>query len=375
MGYVKNKPIPISLINKAMKSICKIRDQNMIGTGFFIKVNSIKYLITCRHVVRKALENKSTLVLEIYNNDSGFKISIHDRFTKCLDMKKNIAAIEIKDSDDICKYIEYLDYDNNYNNYIKVGYSIYEYSDVFSLSFVCGEDLTCASGKIEKNSDFEFVHSVSTEMGSSGSPIILISKKMKVIGIHTGFDIGKRFNFGTYLGEIIEILKKIDIPKQVVLKEQNLDKNKIYPDTNNKNLNSNNKINNKIYSENNKNKINNENNIINNNIDIKNNNNINHDESSNQNEPLKLAIDISQKGKKDIINFVIKSMDQLLDCKAACMSNDRFNKIVNAILEKEPSLLEKVGYFLCNGDKVNEYKTLKDNKIKNGSVVLLCAPD
>ena len=70
-------------------------------------------------------------------------------------------------------------------------------------------------------------------------------------------------------------------------------------------------------------------------------------------------------------------MDQLLDCKAACMSNDRFNKIVNEILEKEPSLLEQVGYgyFLCNGDKVNEYKTLKDNGIKNGSVVLLCAPD
>ena len=368
MGYVKNKPIPISLINKAMKSICKIRDENMSGTGFFIKVNSIKYLITCVHVVRKALENKSTLVLEIYNNDSGFEISISNRFTKCLDMMKNIAAIEIKDSDAICKYIEYLDYDNNY---IKEGYSIYKDSDVFSLSFIHGEDLTCASGKIEKNSDFEFDHSVSTGVGSSGSPIILISKQMKVIGIHRGFNSGKCLNFGTYLGEIIEILKKIDIPKQVVLKEQNLDKNKIYPDTNNKNLNSKNKINNKIYSENNKNQINNLNNIINNNIDIKNNNNINHDESSNQNEPLELAIDISQKGKKDIINFVIKS----IDCKAACMSNDRFNKIVNAILEKEPSLLEQVGYFLCNGDKVNEYKTVKDNGIKNGSIVLLCAPD
>ena len=100
--------------------------------------------------------------------------------------------------------------------------------------------------------------------------------------------------------KLLNYLKKIDLPKQVVLKAQSLDKNKIYPDTNNKNLNSNNKINNKIYSENNNNKINNENNIINNNIDIKKNIDINLDESSNQNEPLELAIDISQKGKKDI---------------------------------------------------------------------------
>ena len=69
-------------------------------------------------------------------------------------------------------------------------------------------------------------------------------------------------------------------------------------------------------------------------------------------------------------------MDQLLDCKAACMSNDRFNKIVNAILEKEPKLLERVyyGYFICNGNRVNVYKTVKDNGIKNGSVALLCDP-
>ena len=68
-------------------------------------------------------------------------------------------------------------------------------------------------------------------------------------------------------------------------------------------------------------------------------------------------------------------MDQSLNCKISCMSSDRFNMIINAILEKEPSFIDKVGYFLCNGDKVNEYKTIKDNGIKNSYVVLLNDPD
>ena len=57
--------------------------------------------------------------------------------------------------------------------------------------------------------------------------------------------------------------------------------------------------------------------------------------------------------------------------KVSCDINDRFNAIENKIIEKEPSIIEKVNFFLCNGNKINEYKTIKDNKIKDGDVVLL----
>ena len=48
---------------------------------------------------------------------------------------------------------------------------------------------------------------------------------------------------------------------------------------------------------------------------------------------------------------------------------------MNIIIEKEPSLAEKIGYFMCNGAKVNEYKSIKDNEIKNNNVVLMYIPD
>jgi len=48
---------------------------------------------------------------------------------------------------------------------------------------------------------------------------------------------------------------------------------------------------------------------------------------------------------------------------------------MNIILEKEPKFIEKIGYFLCNGNKINEYKSIKDNGIKDGNVIILNVAD
>ena len=44
---------------------------------------------------------------------------------------------------------------------------------------------------------------------------------------------------------------------------------------------------------------------------------------------------------------------------------------MNKIFEKEPRFAENFNYFLCNGNIIKEYKSLIDNKIKNGDVILL----
>lgn len=99
---------------------------------------------------------------------------------------------------------------------------------------------------------------------------------------------------------------------------------------------------------------------------------------SENNNPIELNIDLTKsiknndkKDPKEIITLYIKSSDQLLNCKVLCNINDRFNAIVNKVIEKEPSIIEKVGFFLCNGNKINEYMTIKDNKLKDGNILLL----
>ena len=74
---------------------------------------------------------------------------------------------------------------------------------------------------------------------------------------------------------------------------------------------------------------------------------------------------------KDMITIYFESGDQTLKCAVLCKSNDIFNSVVNKLFEKEPQFQEGFNIFLCNGARINEYKTLKDNQIKDGSHVIL----
>ena len=177
---------------------------------------------------------------------------------------------------------------------------------------------------------------------------------------------------GHFIGEFI---KKLDLPNQLNIDKnsQSMDKNKIFTNINNS------KINNKIYNPKISANINkNINNTKNNNINIIKDFSSNYNNTINNKVELTLDLTKSQKitnnikeDSKEIITFYIKSIDQLLNCKVSCKSSDKFNTIMNAIFEKEPLFIEEVGFFVCNGNKVNEYKTIKENEIKNNDVVLM----
>ena len=63
------------------------------------------------------------------------------------------------------------------------GYEEYLNQDVFILQHPLGEDVYSATGKIISINNFEFEHTVDTDKGSSGSPVLLYESS-KVIGIH-----------------------------------------------------------------------------------------------------------------------------------------------------------------------------------------------
>ena len=67
-----HKPVPIDIISKTSKSICKIiikiNNSDIKGTGFFMKVNdNQKYLITNYHVISPYNINNN-IYLELYNH-------------------------------------------------------------------------------------------------------------------------------------------------------------------------------------------------------------------------------------------------------------------------------------------------------------------
>lgn len=385
MVKLKNNPKPISRetnekIVKTFKSICKIvvnGEETICGTGFFMKVSdNLKYLITCYHIINQEINIKN-IELEIWNKKI-MKLTFDGRFIKYFKRPLDITAIEIKEKDNIYEDVIFLDYDLNN---IK-GYSIYKNEKIFSICYHNGKQVFSLGNILDIN-DYEFHHNTHQEVGSSGSPIISLNN-FKVIGIHKGYDYDKceNINYATFIGEII---KEILIPNKTI----NQDKNKIFSNNNNcKNLNNN--INNNL-------KINHNQNLINNNF---NQNKINSKENinsyPNKNQPLNNKSDISKTNNntinlsknsveikkkenllvltndsKDAITLHFNSSDQLLNYAVRCKNTDKFNMVMNKILEREPKIIEKEFYFISKGNKVKEYKTIKDNNLKDGDTVIL----
>ena len=113
--------VPVILTIKAMQSICKITynydNEEKFGTGFFMKFSdSLKLLITNYHVLNPQLMNIK-IQIEIWNNKTMI-LNLKERYIKFMEIQ-DITAIEIKEKDEIYKYIQFLNYDfNYYHNYM-----------------------------------------------------------------------------------------------------------------------------------------------------------------------------------------------------------------------------------------------------------------
>ena len=117
----RHKPVPLEIVNKVMKSMCKITIKtekgNNYGNGFFLNYSDeIKLLLTNYHVINPNLEN-ANIEIEIHYK-KVMNLELKNRFCKYIEEPKDIAIIEIKKSDEIYKDIEFLDYDLLYQKWI-----------------------------------------------------------------------------------------------------------------------------------------------------------------------------------------------------------------------------------------------------------------
>ena len=205
-AFTGHKPIEIDVLIAMRRSICKIIVDNKgkikFGTGFFMKVSDSKrYLITNYHIIDiDSLKEK--IEIEIWNKKK-YILNPNNFDIKYLKEPKDIMTLEFKDLDDIFLDVDFLNYDRNYED----GYLIYKDADIFTIEHPLGKNASCSSGKILNIYEYEFDHNISTEPGSSGCPILLLSDNtnlIKVIGIHKNGDKKNKINGGTFIGEIIK---------------------------------------------------------------------------------------------------------------------------------------------------------------------------
>ena len=219
------KKIPLKVLNEISKSICKIivlgaeDNESWNATGFFMNFQKeggkvINLLITNSHVIPQEIIESKNIIAIILENGSEQIIELNnkERFIKCLKSPIDITAIEILDTDELNNNIKYLAHDLNYEE----GYQHYINADVFSLQHPLGNDIECASGKIiaiNSNNNFEFIHTIDTDKGSSGSPIILVGNS-RVIGIHKAHVKNNKNNKGTFIGVLLKEIKNLSFKNE-----------------------------------------------------------------------------------------------------------------------------------------------------------------
>ena len=207
-----NKPIPTPILEKCLEkktAICKIlTGKGTGGTGFFCKLNlknkSIIALLTNNHILN---EDKIKL---------GSKIKIeHNKENKVIEITENRFTCTNEEYDYTC--IEIFE-NENYNNYFEIDGNIdtdnpdeqYKDQEIIMVQYPNLEEASFGNGKVNSiKNNYQILHSISTEGGSSGSPIILMSSSLKIIGIHCGSSKkDKNLNIGNYMKVILEDIQQ-----------------------------------------------------------------------------------------------------------------------------------------------------------------------
>ena len=82
-------------------------------------------------------------------------------------------------------------------------------------------------------------------------------------------------------------------------------------------------------------------------------------------------IEEDEEDEEDVyIKFI--SMDQSIkDFGVRCQKSEKLVKIKKFLIKQNPQLKNKKIYFLGNGNKINDNKTIEENKIKNNDVLMI----
>ena len=84
--------------------------------------------------------------------------------------------------------------------------------DAFIIQYPKGKNLSLAQGKIKSRWGFNLFHTISTDHGSSGGPLVLLNNN-KIIGIHKGGMKKLKCNAATNIQTIVEALRVINSSK------------------------------------------------------------------------------------------------------------------------------------------------------------------
>ena len=223
---IKNsiKPVSIEATEKILRQmkncVCKIHNGKDKATGFFAKIpyynDLLNVLITNNHVLGESdIADGKNITISL-NNETIIKDIILDSNRKRYTNETlDVTIIEIRETEDNIndfllldkQIINLINKKSNTNNE-KFLNNLYENESIYLLNYMNGEKIFSSYGLLKEIQQDEIYHQCCTDLGSSGSPILLL-KNNQVIGVHFGAKKKIEFNLGTLLVKpIIEFQQK-----------------------------------------------------------------------------------------------------------------------------------------------------------------------
>ena len=214
---------PKILIEQMEKSVCKIENKNLFGTGFICLIpkpnsrNLLRVLITCHHVFKDLrIGNEIKLIFE--NKEKIIKI---DKYRKVYTNEQiDFSIIELKKNEfelnDYLKIDDLTERDRDLKEK-------YIGKEIYIIQFPFGEEIKISDDKIKDINNNEIEHCCSTNSGSSGAPILNLENH-KVIGIHCANNLSKDCNLGKIIKSVIDDFNNNYIIAKIEIKEEDINK-------------------------------------------------------------------------------------------------------------------------------------------------------
>ena len=197
------------LLKKSNAATCKIISESengkpLHGTGFFCKIplegKIMKVLFTNNHILNKNSIKEGEIIKCRYKNELK-KFEIKNR--KCFTNEElDYTCIEILNED---KIEDFFEIENENSNNPKE----YNGEDIALPQYPKGGPLKINAGCLVKIEGNQIFHYVTTFKGSSGSPILLLLRKYKIIGIHCAASEKLKMNRGIKIKDILDDIKKV----------------------------------------------------------------------------------------------------------------------------------------------------------------------
>ena len=194
------------LLKKSNAATCKIISESengtpLHGTGFFCRIPLLgKFLFTNNHVLNQNSINEGEIIKCLYKNElKKFEIKNRQCFTN---EELDYTCIQILDED---KIEDFFEIENENSNDSKE----YNGEDIALPQYPIGGPLKINAGCLVKIEGNQIFHYVTTFKGSSGSPILLLLREYKLIGIHCATSEKLKMNRGIKIKDILDDIKKV----------------------------------------------------------------------------------------------------------------------------------------------------------------------